>query len=109
VLKKAGVVVGMVAGTMLAVTPLASAAPAAPVQVSNTCSVSQSAPAVTQTIPAALLGLGIVIPVTIQTSAGNCSNTVVSNVTNTNSGNTTVSSTRTRIQNSFNRGFFFGR
>ena len=108
-LKKAGIVLGVVAGGMLAMTPLASAAPAAPAQVTNTCSVSQSAGTVTQTLGGTGVILGVLIPVTVQTQALNCNNVTTSTVTNTNSGNTTTTSTRTRIQNSFNRGFFFGR
>jgi hypothetical protein len=104
VLKKAGIVVAMVAGSLLAVTPLASAADVVPAQVTNTCSISQNAGSVTQT-GTGLLGLGVIIPIVIQTSSGNCTGTSTTTVTNTNSGNTTVNSIRTRIQNSFNRRF----
>jgi hypothetical protein len=103
VLKRAGIVVGVVASGMLAMTPLASAEVAAPAQVSNTCSMSQSGPVILQNISGSLLGLGLIIPVTAQTQAGNCTLVNFSNLINNNSGNTTTNTIRTRIQNSFNR------
>jgi hypothetical protein len=106
VLKKAGIVVGIVASGMLALTPLASAEVAAPAQVTNTCSFTQSGPVIVQTVNGITLLPAIAAPITIGTQAGNCIGFSSTTVTNTNSGNTTVNSVRTHISNSFNRSFF---
>jgi hypothetical protein len=108
VLKRAGIVVGLVAGGMLALTPLASADVAAPTQVSNACSSTQSGPVIVQTVNGLAGGIGIVAPVTTQLSALNCVGVNLSNLVNVNSGNTTTTTNRTRIVNSFNRFFRFG-
>jgi hypothetical protein len=115
VLKKAGIVVAVAATGLLVTTPIASAE-AAPAQASNTCSFSQSGGTVTQVLTggSSLIGVGgavtaIAIPVTTQTQALNCTAINVSDVVDVNSGNTTSSSVRTRIQNSFNRTFIFRR
>jgi hypothetical protein len=110
VLKKAGIVVAVTAAGLLAVTPLASAQGAAPAQVSNTCSFTQSggtinAPA---TGGSSLFGVGgaaanVIAPVTAPVQAGNCTAINVSDLFDVNSGNTTTTVNRTRIVNSFNR------
>jgi hypothetical protein len=114
VLKKAGIVVAVAATGLLVTTPIASAE-TAPAQASNTCTSSQSGGTITQVITGGsglLLGgaaTGAIAPVTTQTQALNCTAVNVSDLINVNSGNTTSSSVRTRIQNSFNRTFIFRR
>jgi hypothetical protein len=114
VLKKAGIVVAVAATGLLVTTPIASAA-TAPAQVSNNCSSTQSGGTITQVVTG---GSGLLVggaaaaaaaPVTTQTQALNCTAVNISDLVNANSGNTTSSSVRTRIQNSFNRTFIFRR
>jgi hypothetical protein len=95
VLKKAGIVLAMAVGGVFAMTPLASAQEAAPAQVSNNCPITQSGSTITGSP-------GINVPVNIPVAAGNCVGISLSNLINVNSGNTTVTSTRTTIRNSFN-------
>jgi hypothetical protein len=114
VLKKAATVVACAAAAMLVTTPMASAQTAAPAQASNTCTSTQSGGTITQTLTggSGLVGgavVGTVAPVTTQTQAANCTAVNVSDVVDVNSGNTTTSSVRTRIQNSFNRLFILRR
>jgi hypothetical protein len=114
VLKKAGIVVAVAATGLLVTTPIASAE-TAPAQASNSCTSTQSGGTFTQVLTGGsglLLGgaaTGLFAPVTIQTQALNCNAINVSDVVDNNSGNTTSSSVRTRIQNSFNRTFIFRR
>ncbi|WP_214401349.1 hypothetical protein [Pseudonocardia lacus] len=106
-LKKAGIVVAVAASGLLVMTPLA-AAETAPTQASNTCSFTQSGGTVTQVINGVTV-VNTVAPVTTQTQALNCTAINVSDLVDVNSGNTTTSSVRTRIENSFNRFFIFRR
>ena len=106
-LKKAGIVVAVAASGLLVMTPLASAE-TAPAQASNTCANTQSAGSITQVINGVAV-VSAVAPVTTQTQALNCTSVNLSNLVNVNSGNTTTSSVRTRIENSFNRVFIFRR
>jgi hypothetical protein len=115
VLKKAGIVVAIAATGLLVTTPIASAE-TAPAQASNTCTSTQSGGSISQTLVggSSLLGvggavIGAIAPVTTQTQAGNCTAVNISDLVDSNSGNTTSSSVRNRIQNSFNRAFIFRR
>jgi hypothetical protein len=115
VLKKAGIVVAVAATGLLVTTPIASAAPA-PAQASNNCTFTQSGGSFNQTLVGGSSGIGVggavigvLAPVTAQTQALNCTAINVSDLVDVNSGNTTSSSVRTRIQNSFNRTFIFRR
>jgi hypothetical protein len=113
VLKKAGIITGAVVAGVLALSPLAFAdtTNTSSDNVGNDCSLSQAGPLVDQTLTqgesGGLVGAvnpvtGAVAPITAQTQAANCTNVVNSQKTNTNSGNTSDSSTRTRIEDSFN-------
>jgi hypothetical protein len=98
VLKKAGIVAAMVVGGTLVLTPLASAQEAAPAQVSNNCPIVQSGGTYTNSP-------GVIVNAPV--AAGNCVGISLSNLINVNSGNTTVTQTRTVIRNSFNWRFLF--
>jgi hypothetical protein len=111
VLKKAGIVVAAAATGLLALSPLAFAdtTNVESGNVTNDCDFSQTGPEVDQTLTggSSLLGLadlvtGAVAPVTAQTQAGNCTNLNVSDVIDSDSGNTTETVTRNRIEDSFN-------
>ncbi|MCO1654110.1 hypothetical protein [Pseudonocardia humida] len=106
-LKKAGIVVAVAASGLLIMTPVASAR-TAPAQASNNCSFAQSGGSVVQTINGVTV-VNAVAPITVPVQALNCNSINLSNVVNTNSGNTTSSSVRTRIENSFNRLFILRR
>ena len=106
-LKKAGIVVALTTAGLLAASPMALAQDAAPAQVSNNCSASQTGPTIVST------GSGVIViaPVTTQVQAANCIGVNVSDVVDNNSNNTTRTYVRTIIRNSFNNfsGFPFGR
>jgi hypothetical protein len=111
VLKKAGIVVAAAATGLLALSPLAFAdtTNVESGNVTNDCDFSQAGPEVEQTLTggSSLLGAadlvtGAVAPVTTQTQLGNCTNLNVTDVVDSNSGNTTETVTRNRIEDSFN-------
>ena len=122
-LKKAGILVGIAAAGVLALTPLAFAnndskedAPAVSSMTSiednnltNDCPITQEGPEVDSTatggdsfLGAAGLVTDIIAPVTTQTQLGNCVNLGVNDVIDSNSGNTDESFTRTEVEDSFN-------
>ena len=122
-LKKAGILVGIAAAGVLALTPLAFAnndshdEDAHEVSVTsiedhnltNDCEFSQDGGEVTSTatggdsvLGAAGLVTDIVAPVTTQTQLGNCTNIGVDDVIDIDSNNTTDSFSRTEIEDSYN-------
>jgi len=115
VLKKAGIVVAIAATGLLAVSPLAFADDYTNVEsgnVSNDCAFGQAGSEVSQNLTggSSLLGVaglvtGLAAPVTTQTQAANCTNVNVSDVFDSESNNTTRTSTRTTIEDSFNETF----
>lgn len=114
-LKKAGIVVAIAATGLLAVSPLAFADDYTNLEsgnVSNDCAFGQAGPEIAQNLTggSSLLGVaglvtGAIAPVTTQTQAANCTNVNVSDVIDSNSNNSTRTSTRTTIEDSFNETF----
>jgi hypothetical protein len=110
VLKKAGIIVAAAATGLLALSPLAFAdTNTSSGNVTNDCAFGQAGPEIAQDLTggSSLLGAadlvtGAVTPITTQTQAGNCTNLNVSDVLDSDSGNTTVTDNRTRTEDSFN-------
>ena len=124
-LKKAGILVGIAAAGVLALTPMAfawndeSQEPVKMEQVSiedgnltNECELGQAAGMVDQNLAGgdSVLGVagavtGAVAPVTTQTQALNCANIGLSDVVDSGSNNETRTRTETEVEDSYNESF----
>jgi hypothetical protein len=121
VLKKAGILVGVAAAGVIAITPFAFAGDhhesssdtnysnVEENNVGNDCEFGQEGAAVAQDLTggsslvgAAGLVTGAVAPVTTQTQALNCTNVNLSDVADLDSNNETRTATRTEVEDSYN-------
>ena len=121
-LKKAGILIGVAAAGVIAITPFAFAgnghhesssdvnySNVEDGNVTNDCEFGQEGPAIAQDLTggSSLLGAadlvtGAVAPVTTQTQALDCTNINVDDVIDSDSNNETRTSTRTDVEDSFN-------
>jgi hypothetical protein len=123
VLKKVGIIAAVATAGVIALTPFALAnndshhhesetvtySNVEEGNLANDCEFGQAGPQIAQDLQggdslvgAAGLVTGAVAPVTTQTQALNCTNLNVSDVIDSESGNTTVTETETDIEDSYN-------
>jgi hypothetical protein len=120
VLKKAGIVVAAAVAGLLALSPLAFADEVDSIEytnveegnLTNDCEFSQTGPDIEASAVggSSLLGVAglvtqIIVPVTAQTQALNCTNIGISDVIDSDSNNVTSEYSRTEIEDSFNEVF----